>query len=240
LGHRRLCAWSRPIVFSNDILRFTSAAFAHTTCPEVIRLVDTWNNRPGNSDAYRVPSEIHYTNPVKREYTWGYEIPPSAAEPLRWFKLLLQEQAVSPAIRQQPAAPPLRESDASRRGMDPSSALDSSLTPAMTPAGRAAQKLRDMKILPVTAVTNFLSATRRTTVANIERSYPAEYVRGTKIEYVLAVPAMWSNSAKDLMVEAVERAGFGKHRVDFNLISEPEAAALYAIEVIQPNTFKVG
>jgi len=177
---------------------------------------------------------------VKREYTWGYEIPPSAAEPLRWFKLLLQEQAVSQAIRQQPAAPPLRESDANRRGMDPSSALDSSLTPAMTPAGRAAQKLRDMKILPVTAVTNFLSATRRTTVANIERSYPAEYVRVTKIEYVLAVPAMWSNSAKDLMVEAVERAGFGKHRVDFNLISEPEAAALYAFEVIQPNTFKVG
>jgi hypothetical protein len=176
---------------------------------------------------------------MKKEYTWGYEIPPSVAEPLRWFKLLLQEQAVSPAIRQQPAVPLQRENDVNRRGIDPSSTLDSPLTPAMTPAGRAAQKLREMKILPVTAVTNFLSGIRRTIVASIERLYPVEYVGAIKIEYVLTVPAMWSDSAKDLMVEAVETAGFGKNRVDFNLISEPEAVALYSFEVIQPNTLNV-
>jgi hypothetical protein len=41
------------------------------------------------------------------------------------------------------------------------------------------------------------------------------------------------------MVQAAKAAGYGNHRVDFNLVSEPEAAAAYALKVIQPNNLNV-
>ena len=67
-----------------------------------------------------------------------------------------------------------------------------------------------------------------------------EFVRNAEIEYVLTVPAIWTDSAKDLMVKAATSAGFGKHRVNFNLVSEPEAAAAYTLRAIQPNDLNVG
>jgi hypothetical protein len=109
----------------------------------------------------------------------------------------------------------------------------------VSPTQRTAQKLRELKISPVTAVTDFLSAIRRTTVASIEKVYPAEYVGVTNIEYVLTIPANWSDSAKNLMVRAVEGAGFGTHRIDFNLIGEPEAIAVYILNALQPNALNV-
>ncbi|KAF8247963.1 hypothetical protein K440DRAFT_583997 [Wilcoxina mikolae CBS 423.85] len=42
------------------------------------------------------------------------------------------------------------------------------------------------------------------------------------------------------MVQAVHAAGFGTHRVDFHLVSEPEAAAAYCLKKIQPNDLKRG
>ena len=67
-----------------------------------------------------------------------------------------------------------------------------------------------------------------------------EFVRNAEIEYVLTVPAIWTDSAKDLMVKAAINAGFGKHRRNFNLVSEPEAAAAYTLRAIQPNDLDVG
>jgi hypothetical protein len=67
-----------------------------------------------------------------------------------------------------------------------------------------------------------------------------EWVRNAEIEYVLTVPAIWTDSAKDLMVKAAKNAGFGKHRLNFNLVSEQEAAAAYTLRAIQPNHLNVG
>jgi len=50
---------------------------------------------------------------------------------------------------------------------------------------------------------------------------------------------MWDDSAKYLMVQAAEKAGFGKHRTDFNLINEPESAAAYTLREIQYNKASV-
>lgn len=61
----------------------------------------------------------------------------------------------------------------------------------------------------------------------------------TKVEFVLTVPAVWSDSAKNATLQAAERAGMG-NRHDLKLISEPEAAAIYTLKAIQPNHLKVG
>lgn len=61
----------------------------------------------------------------------------------------------------------------------------------------------------------------------------------TKVEFVLTVPAVWSDSAKNATLQAAERAGMG-NRHELKLISEPEAAAIYTLKAIQPNYLKVG
>lgn len=61
----------------------------------------------------------------------------------------------------------------------------------------------------------------------------------TKVQFVLTVPAVWSDSAKDATLKAAEKAGMG-NRHDLKLISEPEAAAVYTLKAIQPNHLKVG
>jgi molecular chaperone DnaK (HSP70) len=107
--------------------------------------------------------------------------------------------------------------------------------PTTTPAHRTEEKLQQMGIEPVEVVTDFLSQLHRVTVESIERTYGPT----AEIDWVLTVPAIWTDAAKDLMVQAATKAGFGKHRRNFNLISEPEAAAAHTLRVIQPNNLNV-
>jgi len=73
----------------------------------------------------------------------------------------------------------------------------------------------------------------------LTRRYGETFISLTKVEFVLTVPAVWSDSAKDATLKAAEKAGMGK-RHELKLISEPEAAAVYTLKAIQPNHLKVG
>ncbi|KAL5001046.1 hypothetical protein BDV10DRAFT_161271 [Aspergillus recurvatus] len=53
-------------------------------------------------------------------------------------------------------------------------------------------------------------------------------------QYILTVPAVWSDRAKDATLRAAVDAGVDMKHV--SLVSEPEAAALYTLRAIQPNT----
>ncbi|KAF8538632.1 hypothetical protein BDD12DRAFT_806001 [Trichophaea hybrida] len=215
---------------------FTSVAFAHSESPGEVKLVQTWPNGGTNGrSADQVPTEVHYINLRTKSMIWGYElpnIPPRAVspEPLKWFKLLLQEQKkITPAISQIPAPSfvfQVHQNQSPER-----------LT---TPADVTALKLRQLGITPLMAVTDFLANVREVAVAEIGNSYQTQWVQGQKIEYVLTIPAIWSDAAKNLMVRAAEAAGYGIHREDFNLISEPESAAAYAFSAIQPNDLNRG
>jgi len=94
--------------------------------------------------------------------------------------------------------------------------------------------LQGLGITPVQVVSDFLRSVREVAVASIMRTF--EYIENAKIEYIFTVPAIWSDSAKNLMAQAVESAGYGTHRVNFDFISEPEALAVY----IQPNNLNMG
>jgi molecular chaperone DnaK (HSP70) len=52
------------------------------------------------------------------------------------------------------------------------------------------------------------------------------------IQFVLTVPAVWSDKAKDATLRAAIKAGAPAQGI--SLVSEPEAAALYALRAIQP------
>jgi molecular chaperone DnaK (HSP70) len=75
-----------------------------------------------------------------------------------------------------------------------------------------------------------------------ERFFPTEYgpafLSGQTISWVITVPAIWKDSAKDLTRKAAEKAGIpGRH---LELITEPEAAALYSASLCTQVDLKPG
>ncbi|KAG6038727.1 hypothetical protein E4U41_003778 [Claviceps citrina] len=73
----------------------------------------------------------------------------------------------------------------------------------------------------------------------LERKLTSSAARSTPMDFVVTVPAMWSNTAKMATERAAAMAGFcGDRRI--HLISEPEAAALYTIRHLDPSVLRHG
>ncbi|KAF4554715.1 Hsp70 protein-like protein 2 [Elsinoe fawcettii] len=64
-----------------------------------------------------------------------------------------------------------------------------------------------------------------TTSKDLEARFTKQLLFTAKLEWILTVPAIWTDSAKDIMSRAAQKAGM----VDAMIISEPEAAAIYTI-----------
>ena len=66
---------------------------------------------------------------------------------------------------------------------------------------------------------------------------PASILKTTPIEYIITVPAVWSDTAQAKTRTCAFNAGMGK---DLQIISEPEAAAIYALHAMDPHSIEVG
>ncbi|KAG9594623.1 hypothetical protein KCU78_g12377, partial [Aureobasidium melanogenum] len=62
----------------------------------------------------------------------------------------------------------------------------------------------------------------------LERRFPL-MVATTQIDIVITVTAVWSDAAKDVTMKAAEKAGMGENLF---MVSEPDAAAIYAMKSI--------
>lgn len=103
---------------------------------------------------------------------------------------------------------------------------------------------------PVDVVADYLTAFYDLIMSNLRRAHGETYINITAIDWVMTVPAVWSEKAQSLTKEAASRAGIGQRPKDrLFLLSEPEAAAVYAISELyqrdsgrrnDPNTLKVG
>lgn len=71
----------------------------------------------------------------------------------------------------------------------------------------------------------------------LTRNFGKEFLDLTPIDWILAVPAAWSDAVKALMMKAAV-AGLGKS-ASIKLISEPDAAAVCTLNDLQPNDLKV-
>jgi hypothetical protein len=89
------------------------------------------------------------------------------------------------------------------------------------------------------AVSDYLSQIHKHTMETLVKRYGETFMSMTKVQFVLTVPAVWSDAAKDATLKAAEKAGMG-NKGDLKLISEPEAAAVYTLKAIQPNHLKIG
>ncbi|KAJ3537626.1 hypothetical protein NM208_g6234 [Fusarium decemcellulare] len=85
---------------------------------------------------------------------------------------------------------------------------------------------KNIKALPKPAVevtADFIAAIHGHAISEISNKFSKDYVALCRKEYVLSVPAVWSDAAKDATLKAAEIAGLSP----IHLIKEPEAAALW-------------
>ncbi|EPE33223.1 Actin-like ATPase [Glarea lozoyensis ATCC 20868] len=97
--------------------------------------------------------------------------------------------------------------------------------PPYLPDSNAQDDLDEIGKPAVTVAADYLAALYKHAMERIKTSVPTDYLAKCKKEYVLSVPAVWSDKAKDLTLKAAKQAGI--HPV--TLIKEPEAAALYTL-----------
>ncbi|KAL7948670.1 hypothetical protein V8C42DRAFT_351698 [Trichoderma barbatum] len=76
---------------------------------------------------------------------------------------------------------------------------------------------------PVEIAADFIRAIHKHAILEMEKTLTAEYVASCLKDYVMTVPAVWSDAAKNATLQAAELAGLSP----VHLIKEPEAAALW-------------
>lgn len=102
--------------------------------------------------------------------------------------------------------------------------------------GRDAEKL----------VADYLNALTEHLLYTLREKLGESVVKSTPLEFVVTVPAIWSDLAKDKTKKACQQAvqnlplAAGSSKTHIHLVSEPEAAAIYALHGLDPHGLKVG
>ena len=81
---------------------------------------------------------------------------------------------------------------------------------------------------PEYLTTEYLRALRSHAELMVVRNVLNAAFRSTQREYVITVPAVWTEKARDLTAKCAVNAGMGSED-KLHIVSEPEAAAVYAI-----------
>lgn len=188
----------------------SSVAAVYTSTPDDVEIIKTWPGGNGITSD-KVPTEISYAQPA--------DAAPDAEPSVKWGFQFKPEEARLRCIK---------------LFLDRSQKLPFYVSPLET----AAQLKRFNKTV-VDAVSDYLTQLHRHTMDTLTRRYGESFMASTKVDFVLTCPAVWSDAAKNTTLQAAERAGMGD-KSSIQMISEPEAAAVYTLKAIQPNHLNVG
>ncbi|KAK3343599.1 hypothetical protein B0T25DRAFT_302302 [Lasiosphaeria hispida] len=116
--------------------------------------------------------------------------------------------------------------------LDPSlESMGSAVANAAARGGRGVDQL----------VTDYMSALGDHLMYTLREKLGEGVVKSTPLEFIVTVPAIWSDLAKDKTKQACQLAnGLSATKVPIHLISEPEAAAIYALHGLDPHGLKIG
>lgn len=189
---------------------FSGVAAVYTPTPDDIEIIKTWPGGNGITSD-KVPTELMYSMPA--------DAAPGTEPTVRWGFQFKPEEARLRCIK---------------LFLDRSQKLPFYVSPLET----AAQLSRHGKTV-VDAAADYLTQVYRHTMDTLGRRYGASFMASTRVDFVLTCPAVWSDAAKNTTLLAAERAGMGD-RAAIQMISEPEAAAVYTLKAIQPSHLNVG
>lgn len=86
---------------------------------------------------------------------------------------------------------------------------------------------------------HYLGALREVALDRMRADWGDDFVESHPVQYILTVPAVWSDKAKSDTLTCASAAGFGTpDRI--RLITEPEAAAVYTFHQLPDARVKVG
>ncbi|KAF1812575.1 actin-like ATPase domain-containing protein [Eremomyces bilateralis CBS 781.70] len=201
---------------------YSAVAAVYSGCPDEIDIIKTWPGGNGiTSD--KVPTEIGYYDLLDAPDT-PLSLNDDGTEPPR-------PQGIKWGFQFKPEETRLR---CIKLFLDHNQKLPHFVSPLETAA-----QLRKYERTVGDAVSDYLTQIYKHTVETLTMRYGESFMARTKVEFVLTVPAVWSDAAKAGTLSAAERAGMGS-RHDLKLISEPEAAAVYTLKAIQPNHLSIG
>ncbi|KAH6848320.1 hypothetical protein B0I37DRAFT_161234 [Chaetomium sp. MPI-CAGE-AT-0009] len=189
---------------------FSGVAAVYTGTPDDVEIIKTWPGGNGITSD-KVPTEISYDLPANAAA--------GTAPTVKWGFQFRPEESRLRCIK---------------LFLDRSQKLPFYVSPLET----AAQLKRYNKTV-VDAVSDYLTQIYKHTMDTLQRRYGESFMASTKVDFVLTCPAVWSDAAKNTTLQAAERAGMGSQS-QIQMISEPEAAAVYTLKAIQPNHLKVG
>ncbi|KAK5690192.1 hypothetical protein LTR97_012380 [Elasticomyces elasticus] len=198
---------------------YSGVAAAYSANPDDIDIIKTWPGGNGiTSD--KVPTEIAYDVVPVPEVS-PIDAPREGVKPvgIRWGFQFKPEETRLRCIK---------------LFLDRNQKLPHFVSPLETAA-----QLRKCERTVMDAVSDYLTKIYEHTMETLHRRYGESFVSSTKVEFVLTVPAVWSDAAKNATLQAAERAGMG-NRHELRLISEPEAAAVYTLKTIQPSRLRIG
>ncbi|RDW70452.1 Hsp70 family protein [Aspergillus mulundensis] len=204
----------RKIIIGIDFgTTFTGVAWAETRRPDHISVIESWPSHTGTQEgisSVKVPTELRYTK---------------SPDPLTKGEVEWGFQIPGLVDRYQWF----------KLGLDESNPLVSTKSWGDKTPDQLAE--------------DYLSAIHKHIMYSLEQKLGAALLRTIPLEFSLTVPAIWTEAAKDKTLKAWRKASSGtststntpesKEQV-VHLVSEPEAAAIYAIQGLDPHGLKVG
>ncbi|KAK3677146.1 hypothetical protein LTR78_002684 [Recurvomyces mirabilis] len=239
---------------------FSGVAYAYSAAkpkPDQISVVKVWPGSSGET-CEKVPSDVVYVSP-RRKPTSSTPGPPSrrGARFVANGGTILEDPNIDGgsgpfffrAARSRPHPnPPTSLVPGMKWGysvgpdelrlqcmkllLDPNQAL-----PEYVKRDVLEQHLREAGKTAEEVVTDYLTALYHHARERIVLEFGEAFMASTKMEFVLTVPAVWSDKAKDATLRAARKAGIPGN---IRMISEPEAAAVYTLQSIQPNHLEIG
>ncbi|KAF8453879.1 hypothetical protein BDZ91DRAFT_853119, partial [Kalaharituber pfeilii] len=208
---------------------YSGVAWCYTGDASKVKVIKQWpglGQVNGNSD--KVPTVICYAATDYTKYRCGFEVTSRRSDdPNRicLFKLLLNEQLDGTTLlghnnqfripqRHQTVNPKQAEVDEIRT-------MASRIPAGKTPKDVVADYLRGI-----------YTHAQEKLQSSLPSSVTEQFGKEIPVKYHLTVPAIWSDRAKDLTVQAARDAGMTGQNSSITLISEPEAAAVNDLYVV--------
>ncbi|ORY18798.1 hypothetical protein BCR34DRAFT_472752 [Clohesyomyces aquaticus] len=218
-----MAAGNRKLIIGLDFgTTFSGVAYCETDANgsardvNQIQLVTNWPGQ-GQSNNEKVPSRISYGAPPKHETKWGNLITPKTKSVHALMKLRLDERTKKSKQLQMLLA--FLTGNIEGLSLDDMDS-DGEDGPPEYPGKDA-----------VDIVADYLTHIREHVWTNLQSQYGEALLDSLDKEVVVTVPAVWSERAKDQTLKAVTRAKFPATKL--MLVTEPEAAAIYALKEMQ-------
>lgn len=202
-------------------------AYGLTSDPTKIKIIREWPGRAvkGRNDIIKIPTIIKYgpvenNDPKRVDFDWGHKVGKDVNGVIRGFKLGLDpsKRAFYKKVSGVPAEDdkvPFHEET-------------------------AAVEMQRLFRSPVDIVADYLGAVYKHAEARIRKAELAPIADLPK-QFVITVPAIWSDVAKSATLVAARKAHPDLRLVNSgDLVTEPEAAALYTLHDLQNSGLRRG